>query len=361
VNVLFLVEGAQIGGAEADVLRLATELAARGHRAVLGSFGAPLRGEAERSGFATVRLPGGVRLLAGVSAIARACRAHAIDLVNAHTLHTTALAGAARRLRLCKAPVVATVHDLQRRPNDRLAASVLRHLPDQVIFVSRHERERLAESSGKPAIGHVIYSGIERPRPGMIDPLDLRALHGIPADARVIGFVGRLAPEKAVGDVIAALPRLPDDVVLCVVGEGPEEGALRAETRRRKLEKRVVFAGFSGEVPRYLSSFVLLVLPSRRESLPAVLCEAGMIGLPVVAADVGGVREVVVPRETGLLYESGDVDALVRAIRVVLDDPSRAASMGVAGRERIAQLFDVKSWVDETEALFARIARAEGK
>ena len=87
--------------------------------------------------------------------------------------------------------------------------------------------------------------------------------------------------------------------------------------------------------------------------------EAGAIGLPVVAADVGGVREVVVPRETGLLYESGDVDALVRALRVVLEDPSRAASMGVAGRERVAQLFDVKGWVDETEALFARLV--EGK
>jgi hypothetical protein len=53
------------------------------------------------------------------------------------------------------------------------------------------------------------------------------------------------------------------------------------------------------------------------------------------------------------------IDGLVRAIRVVLEDPSRAASMGVAGRERIAQLFDVKSWVDETEALFTRIT--EGK
>ncbi len=343
------------------MLRLATELAARGHRAVLGSFGQPLRTEAEKNGFATVRLPGGVRLLAGVSAIARACRAHSIDLVNAHSIHTTALAGAARRLRLVKAPVVTTIHNVDDRRNDRWAAPILRHLSDQVIFVSRYERERLAESSGKPAIGHVIYSGVERPRPGAIEPFDLEALHGIPPDARVIGFVGRLSPEKAVGDAIAALPRLPDDVVLCIVGQGPEEGALRAETRRRGLEKRVVFAGFSRDVARYLSAFVLLVLPSRRESLPVVLREAGAIGLPVVAADVGGVREVVVPRETGLLYESGDVDALVRAIRVVLDDPSRAASMGVAGRERIAQLFDVKSWIDETEALFARIARVEGK
>lgn len=355
MNVLFLAEGAQPGGAETDASRLALALAERGHRAVLGALG-ELGPEADRSGLPTVRVPGGARLLAGVFAIARACRAHAIELVNAHSLRATVLAGAASRLRLIDAPVVSTVHDLRGR-NDRVAAAVLRHFPDLVVFTSRSERERLAESSGRPAIGHVIYTGIERPRPGAVEPLDLQALHGIPADARVIGFVCRLAPEKAVGDAIAALPRLPDDVVLCVVGEGREEGALRAEARRRGLEKRVVFAGWSDEVLRYLASFVLLVLPSRRESLPSVLAEAAAIGLPVVAADVGGVREVVVPRETGLLYESGDVDSLVRAIRVVLDDPSRAASMGVAGRERIAQIFDVKAWVDETEALFAQIAR----
>jgi glycosyltransferase involved in cell wall biosynthesis len=359
VNVLFLVEGAQLGGAEADALRLAAELQMRGHRAVLGSQGEPARLEAERRDLLALRVPRGVRLLAGVLAVARACRAHAIDVVNAHSLQTALLAGTARRLGLIKAPVVATVHDLQRRRNDRLAAPVLRHLPDQVVFVSRHERARLAESSGKPAIGHVIYSGIERPRPGLIEPLDLAALHGLPADARVIGFVGRLAPEKAAGDVIAALRACPTTWCAVHRRRRARRGALRAETHRRKLEEAVVFAGFSGEVPRYLSSFVLLVLPSRRESLPSVLCEAGMIGLPVVAADVGGVREVVVPRETGLLYESGDVDALVRAIRVVLEDPSRAASMGVAGRERVAQLFDVKGWVDETEALFARLV--EGK
>jgi glycosyltransferase involved in cell wall biosynthesis len=173
----------------------------------------------------------------------------------------------------------------------------------------------------------------------------------------VLGYVGRLSPEKAVGDAIAALPRLPEDVVLCIVGEGPEEGALRAETRRRNLERRVVFAGYSREVGRYMASFVGLVLPSRREALPVVLREAAAIGLPVVAADVGGVREIVVPRETGLLYPTGDVDGLVRAIRSLLDDPSRAATMGCAARERVARLFDPKQWVDETEALFARVAR----
>jgi glycosyltransferase involved in cell wall biosynthesis len=356
VNVLFLADGPELTGPWTELLRLAGELEARGHRTVLGHSGDLSKRPDLTTSLQTVRVPGGVRSLAGLSSLRRACREHAIELVNAHSLRGAALAGLARRLRLIRAPVVATVHDLGGR-DSRRAGTILRRV-DQVIFTSRSVREGLAESSGRPAIGQVIYTGIERPHPGLVEALDLRALHGVPADTRVVGFVGRLAPEKAVGDAIAALPRLPDDVVLCIVGEGPEEGALRAEARRRGLEKRVVFAGFSPDVARYMASFVGLVLPSRREALPDVLREAAAIGLPVVAADVGGVREIVVPRETGLLYPSGDVDGLVRAIRSLLDDPSRAATMGCAARERVARMFDPKQWVDETEALFASVVRS---
>ena len=268
----------------------------------------------------------------------------------------TGLAGAARRLRMFRAGLATTIHNVTDRSNDRFAKPILRWFPDELVFISQFERARLAEIWGS-APGEVIYSGVELPRAGSLEPLDLAKLHGVPRDARVLGYVGRLSPEKAVGDAIAALPRLPDDVVLCIVGEGSEEGALRAETHRRNLEKRVVFAGYSREVGRYMSSFVGLVLPSRREALPVVLREAAAIGLPVVAADVGGVREIVVPRETGLLYPRGDVDSLVRAIRSLLDDPSRAATMGCAARERVARLFDPKRWADDTEAMLARVAQ----
>jgi glycosyltransferase involved in cell wall biosynthesis len=106
-------------------------------------------------------------------------------------------------------------------------------------------------------------------------------------------------------------------------------------------------------------SLSALVLPSRREALPVTLLEAAALAIPVIAADVGGVREVVDPRETGLLYPTGDVDGLVRAIRGILDDPSRAATLGCAARERVARVFAAQRFVDETEALFARVARAD--
>ncbi len=325
---------------------------------MIGAFHAPLLDEARARGFAAVRIPRGLNLPGGVLAIARVCREHAIDLINAHSLRMTLVAGLARKLRLTKTPLISTIHNVADRRNDARARTILERFPDEVIFISRYERDRLAEIWGH-AVGQVIYSGVELPRPGATEAIDLEAKHGVPREARVIGFVGRLSPEKAVGDAIAALVRLPEDVWLCIVGDGPEEGALRAEARRRGVERRVVFAGFSREVDRYLVSFSALVLPSRREALPVTLREAGALSIPVIAADVGGVREVVTPRETGVLYPTGDVDGLVRAIRVLLDDPSRAAAMGCAARQRIAQTFGVKRWVDETEALFAQTAGSD--
>jgi len=328
----------------------------RGHRVLIGAFGEPFLREAHAHGHQVLQVPRGVRFWAGMRTIAGAVQEHAIDVVNTHSVRTTGLAGIARKLRMFQAGLVTTIHNVHDRSNDRFAKPILLRLPDALVFISEFERARLAEIWGGEH-GQVIYSGVDLPLPGTIEPLDLYSLHGVPKDARVLGFVGRLSPEKAVGDAIAALPRLPEDVVLCIVGEGPEENALRAETRRRNLEKRVVFTGYSREVARYMASFVGLVLPSRREALPVTLREAGALAIPVIAADVGGVREIVVPRETGLVYPSGDVDGLVRAIRSLLDDPSRAATMGVAARERVSRLFDPKQWADESEALFARVAQ----
>jgi glycosyltransferase involved in cell wall biosynthesis len=355
---LFLLEGARIGEGEAEALRLAAALRARGHRVVIGVSGKHLLEEVASRGHTTLSIPGFANLPGGVRAVARACRAHAIDLVNAHSLRMTLLAGIARRLGLSKAPLVATIHGEESRLQHRVARTILERLPDEVIFVSRYERERLAEAWGR-AVGQVIYSGVELPWPGATEPIDLEAKHGVPRDARVIGFVGELSPEKAVGDAIAALVRLPDDVWLCIVGDGAEENALRAEARRRRVERRVVFVGKSSEAERYLVSFCALVLPSRLEGLPVTLRDAGALSIPVIAADVGGVREIVVPRETGLLYPTGDVDALVRALRGMLDDPSRAAALGCAARQRIAKVFGVKRWADEIEALFASVAQVE--
>jgi glycosyltransferase involved in cell wall biosynthesis len=350
LNLLILLEGVRPGGAEQDVLRLARGLGARGHRVVIGATGEPMLDLARRNGEEALALRG----TGGLRSIVRTCRERRIDLVNAHSIRMTFLAGIGVRTGLIRVPLVTTIHNVSERRNDWLAYPVLRLLPDRLSFVSRYEQSRLEARWGR-GLGQVVHTGIDIHDPDAIEPLDLDVRHGIPAGARVIGCVGRLASEKGVEDAIGALADLPRDSVLCIVGSGPEEGALRAAASERGLAERVCFAGYSDEVLGYLRSFELLVLPSRRESLPVVLREAGMMRLPVVAADVGGVSEIVVPGETGLLYRSGDVAALTQGIRSLLDAPERARQMGERARTRVLERFSLDRWLDATEALFAEL------
>jgi glycosyltransferase involved in cell wall biosynthesis len=289
-----------------------------------------------------------------LSRLAAACREHEIDVVNAHSIRWTGLAGLLRWSRRVRAPLVTTIHNVHDRRNDWLSFPILSLCPDVLLFVSRYEQSRLAGRWGR-RLGRVVHTGIDLVEPEQVAPVDLAERHGIARDARVLGFVGRLSLEKGLDDALEALVALPPDVVLCLVGSGPDRERLEAEVARRGLAERVCFAGQRDDVLGYLRSFELLLLPSRRESLPVVLREAGMMKLACVAADVGGVAEIVVPTETGLLYPSGDAVALTRAIGELLDDPERARALGRRARERVCRLFSSEHWIDETERIFEEV------
>jgi glycosyltransferase involved in cell wall biosynthesis len=357
LNILLLINALGVGGAEEDVLRLARGLIRRGHRIILGSGGGELLPEARSVGAILEPLPGPEpRNLwtGGLLAIARMCRRHEAEIINAHSLRTIAQAGLLSRLGMIRPPVVGTIHNVANRANDRAARTLLRWMPHSLTFVSSYERERLAGERAE-SLGRVIYTGVEPGDPELVPPANLVERHHVRPGARTVGFVGRLSPEKAPQDVVEALPDLPKDTVLCFVGDGPERVRLERAVHERGLSDRVVFAGWRRDVASYLRSFELLVLPSRREALPVVVREAMALGVPVVAADVGGLREVIRTGETGLLYPSGEVEALVGAIRQLLADPERARRVGENGRRLVADRFSLERWLDEMEALFCEV------
>jgi glycosyltransferase involved in cell wall biosynthesis len=359
LNVLLLINAFEIGGAEQDVLRLARGLVRRGHRVVVGSGGGELIPEARSVGAIVEPLaaPGAQNLwLGGFAAIVRMCRRHDVDVVNAHSLRTITQAGLLSRAHLIRSPVVGTIHNVTNRANDPVARRLLRWMPHALTFVSSYERERLTGGSGG-CLGRVVYTGLELPGAEPEPAVDLTERHRIPRDVRVLGFVGRLSPEKALGDVVEAMAQLPTDVFLCVVGDGPERACLERQVRNQGLADRIVFAGGRRDVGGYLRSFDLLVLPSRREALPVVVREAMALGTPVVAADVGGVREAVRSGETGILYPSGDLPALTQAIRELLEDAERRRQMAEAGRRVVAERFSLDRWLDEMEGLFGEVVR----
>ena len=180
-----------------------------------------------------------------------------------------------------------------------------------------------------------------------------RRLLGLPADATVVGAVGRLTYQKAPEDFLAAMRQLGrPDVIGVWVGSGEladRVGRLAA----RQPTARVMLAGERADVPEILPAFDVFALPSRYEGLPTAVVEAMMAGVPVVATAVNAVSDVVVPGETGLLVPPRRPDLMADAVRHLLDRPGAAIRMANAARARIGERFGEQALRDTLAAAYA--------
>ena len=200
-----------------------------------------------------------------------------------------------------------------------------------------------------------IYNGVDAARfiPRQASPKpELGLREGVP----VIGTVCRLVePKKGLAVLLQAMAGLRDRAVaqLLIVGEGPAFPALRALSVRLGLSDRVVFAGVRRDIAGLLPLMDVFVLPSLYEGFGIALVEAMAAGRPVVATAVGGIPEVVVQGETGLLVPPGDPGALGDAIAHLVNHPEQARLMGARGRERACDRFSIESAVTRHENLYA--------
>ncbi|WP_420339118.1 glycosyltransferase [Roseibium sp.] len=190
-----------------------------------------------------------------------------------------------------------------------------------------------------------------------VDP----SVYGTNRDRRTSGkqliFVGRLAGIKGIPLLLKALARLRErhpEICLKLVGDGPERATLERQTRENGLVDCVDFAGYLGEaeVAACLNASDILVLPSFSEGVPVVLMEAMAARLPVVAARVAGVQELVEDKISGFTPPPGDIDSLIDAVENLLSNENLRAQMGRAGRARVEAEFDVAKEAAWLGALF---------
>ncbi len=195
-------------------------------------------------------------------------------------------------------------------------------------------------------LGSGSSNGVDTERfspPGAEDRARARDRLRIPADALVVGFVGRLVRDKGVEDLAAAFQALfreYPDVYLLLAGEF-EDGDAVSRRVRTELEEhpRVAVLGFVEDPVAAYHAMDVLVLPSSREGFPNAVLEGSACALPVVAYDATGSRDAVAPGTTGQLAELGNPDALARALGTYLDDPALRAAHGRAGRKRVLDHF----------------------
>jgi glycosyltransferase involved in cell wall biosynthesis len=156
--------------------------------------------------------------------------------------------------------------------------------------------------------------------------------------------VGRLASPKDPLALIGALADVGSPFRVLVVGDGPDRAGVEAAARRLGLDAAVEFAGERRDVAALLAGADVFVLASRSEGAPLSILEAMAAGLPVVASNVGGVGELVVDGETGLLVPPRDPAALTEALERLLADPALRRRLGAAGRRRALERFDLEAF-----------------
>jgi len=210
----------------------------------------------------------------------------------------------------------------------------------------------------------VIPNGILPPKPSTTPREVLLEELGLPPNSRLIGLVGRLWAQKRVNDAIWAadlLKRVRNDTHLLILGDGPLRDRLRRFRDKVEIRDRVHFLGHRDDAWRILPHFDVVWSTSAYEGQSNAIMEAMAHGIPVVATDIAGTRDLVVPDVTGRLVSAAKADAerrratFAKHTQQILEDPELAARMGGAARNRVATEFTVDKMVEAHVRLYREL------
>ncbi len=272
------------------------------------------------------------------------------------------IGGLAARLVHRRPKVIRVRHISTPLNNNFMTRLLYRRLVDMVIVTGgERTRRALIERDGLAAdrvAAFPIGLDVEYFRPAPPDR-DLRHELGLPGSQKLVGLISYLRTYKGHNYFIDAAARvLPrhSDTTFLIVGEGPEEQAIRARIESRGLTDAVKMLGFRHDLLNVFRSLDLFVIPSvEGDTIPQVLMQALAVGLPVVSTTVGSIPDVVVDGETGYVVPPRDAAALAERIEVLLEDASLRKRMGEQGRALVERLYSIDRMLDELERVYRNV------
>lgn len=173
----------------------------------------------------------------------------------------------------------------------------------------------------------------------------------IPQNKPWVITVAEFTKNKNLHTLISAFTSVPD-AILIVIGDGELAQELKSHTESLRLHDRVFFVGFVPHADTYLTAADVFVLPSRKEGLPYAILEAGHAAVPVVASNVGGIPEMIVQNETGILIDPHNPDTLKEGIITLTQNPEKAKELAANLKNKVEQEFSIEQMLEETIALY---------
>jgi glycosyltransferase involved in cell wall biosynthesis len=391
LTVMQIVKNLEIGGAQEVVRTLAENLEQAGCTSVVCAFrDGPLRAQIERLGIPVIILPERGNSVVAFPLFLRdmlmtrkklrgLIEKYRVDVVQTHLLRSLDFLVLTLRVRgrpLIFWTIHNTMFDLRKdhlarykwllKPK-RLAYHLLYRLgirwADGFIAVSKDvKRSVLATMPGIPEEKVTIICNCVDVRHyrNKVNIPAVRSTLGLRKYDQVAAVVASFKEQKGHCYLLDAASLLIDrfpNLHFLFVGDGELRAPLQAQTRAMRLDQNIHYLGVRNDVPELLAACNFFVLPSLWEGLPMALIEAMASGLPAVASDVSGVRQVMIHGETGFLIPPGNSRALSKAMAVLLSDPGKAAQMGNAARLRIEKNFNAKKQAQEYIDLFERKSR----
>ncbi len=361
-RVLYVITDLETGGVPLHLLRLATYARGQGLDVSVCSLASvgPVSQLLTDAGIANIGLGAqGPRDWRVLERLAHHFEETRPDLVHAFLFHANlacrmacVLSGFPTRRLICEIQTV----EIERRWHlwvDRWTQRWCRTIVANSPSVADHLRRA----------GHIHPSRL-RLIPGGVDPLpianakpiDRREL-GIADDAPVLLWAGRLDPVKGLDELIDAFARLARErpCHLVLAGEGAYRPQVQAQIRQSGCAERILMLGARSDVPSLFKSADVFVFPSHTEGLPNALLEAMAAGLPCVAADVAGCRDIIADRVDGLLTKPRDAGHLAEVLRQVLDDPEWARRLGQAASAKVQRMFRLDRCLQTYLNLYAEV------
>ncbi|MBI4786375.1 MAG: glycosyltransferase [Chloroflexi bacterium] len=287
-------------------------------------------------------------------------RAARPQIIHAHWWLPGGLVGALAAL-LTRTPLVITTHgtDIEMLRRTRWATPLARFTFSRARAItcgSTYLREQLLELGAADAARvSVVPMPVNSEFETQLANYELRITNSLLT-------VARLTKQKSIDTLIEAMAHLPD-ARLTIIGDGPERAALEEQTHDANLQDRVKFLGAlpQSELPNYYARCSGFVLPSIREGMGLVLAEALLCGAPVVAANSGGVTDIVKDGETGLLFPEGDAAALAAAISKLLNDPALAKRLAANGRVWVRERFTPKRVATQFTQIYSDVGNLKSQ